>query len=180
MTYNRPTKLSYLHIQVNGYLLNKLKSIYNKSAINKKELSDVLGLSTKSVSNKMSSGKLSIKHIKLGTTMQSTILFPIVAVAEYLTEYWFTHNHEGTNCNTFLDIEVSEYLLNELYTKYKNDNLSKSELAHELSISAKTLSNRIFLGSFSIRYIRTKGVIKFPIIAIAEFLTKELYISATY
>jgi len=81
ITYN-----SYLTIQVNEYFLNELKSRYNnKLMIDKNELSEVLNISSRTISNKMSEGTLKIRYIKMGTTKQSGIMFPIIAVAEYLT-----------------------------------------------------------------------------------------------
>ncbi len=81
ITYN-----SYLTIQVNEYFLNELKSRYNnKLMISKNELSEVLNISSRTISNKMSEGTLKIRYIKMGTTKQSGIMFPIIAVAEYLT-----------------------------------------------------------------------------------------------
>ena len=81
ITYN-----SYLTIQVNEYFLNELKSRYNnKLMIDKNELSEVLNISSRTISNKMSEGTLKIRYVKMGTTKQSGIMFPIIAVAEYLT-----------------------------------------------------------------------------------------------
>ena len=81
ITYN-----SYLTIQVNEYFLNELKSKYNnKLMISKNELSEVLNISSRTISNKMSEGTLKIRYIKMGTTKQSGIMFPIIAIAEYLT-----------------------------------------------------------------------------------------------
>jgi len=81
ITYN-----SYLTIQVNEYFLNELKSRYNnKLMINKNELSEVLNISARTISNKMSEGTLKIRYVKMGTTKQSGIMFPIIAIAEYLT-----------------------------------------------------------------------------------------------
>ncbi|MDQ7045494.1 MAG: hypothetical protein Q9M32_06240 [Sulfurimonas sp.] len=78
---------SYLTIQVNEYFLNELKSMFNnKLMITKDELSEVLNLSSRTISNKMSNGTLNIKFIKLGNSMQSAVMFPIIAVAEYLTK----------------------------------------------------------------------------------------------
>lgn len=84
---NNPTYNSYLTIQVNEYFLNELKSRYNnKLMITKNELSEVINLAPRTISNQMSEGKLNIKFIKLGKSMQSTVMFPIIAVAEYLTK----------------------------------------------------------------------------------------------
>jgi len=81
ITYN-----SYLTIQVNEYFLNELKSRYNnKLMISKNELSEVLNISSRTISNKMSNRTLNIKFIKLGDSMQSGVMFPIIAIAEYLT-----------------------------------------------------------------------------------------------
>ena len=81
ITYN-----SYLTIQVNEYFLNELKNRYNnKLMISKNELSEVLNISSRTISNKMSEGTLKIKYVKMGTTKQSGIMFPIIAIAEYLT-----------------------------------------------------------------------------------------------
>ena len=81
ITYN-----SYLTIQVNEYFLNELKSKYNnKLMISKNELSEVLNISARTISNKMSEGTLKIRYVKMGTTKQSGIMFPIIAIAEYLT-----------------------------------------------------------------------------------------------
>ena len=81
ITYN-----SYLTIQVNEYFLNELKSRYNnKLMIDKNELSEVLNISSRTISNKMSEGTLKIRYVKMGTSKQSGVMFPIIAVAEYLT-----------------------------------------------------------------------------------------------
>jgi hypothetical protein len=83
---NNPTYNSYLTIQVNEYLLIELKNMLdNRLMITKNELSNVLNQSSRTISNKMSNGTLNIKFIKLGSSMQSGIMFPIIAVAEYLT-----------------------------------------------------------------------------------------------
>lgn len=75
-----------LHIHTKEYILNELKKIYDKLTINTKELADVLNLSRKTISNKISNGEIQIKYIKLGSSPQAPIRFPIIAVAEYLTE----------------------------------------------------------------------------------------------
>lgn len=79
-TYN-----SYLNIQVNEYFLNELQKRYGKLMLTKNELAEVLNQSPRTISNKMSTGTMNIKFIKTGESMQSGILFPIIAVAEYLT-----------------------------------------------------------------------------------------------
>lgn len=76
---------SYLNIQVNEYFLNELQTRYGKLLLTKNELAEVLNQSPRTISNKMSAGTMNIKYIKTGESMQSGILFPIIAVAEYLT-----------------------------------------------------------------------------------------------
>ena len=83
---NNPTYNSYLTIQVNEYILTELKNMFdNRLMITKNELSKVLNQSSRTISNKMSNGTLNIKFIKLGSSMQSGVMFPIIAIAEYLT-----------------------------------------------------------------------------------------------
>jgi hypothetical protein len=85
---NNSTYNSFRTIQVNEYILNELKERYSESnfLLTKEDLADVLNLSPRTISNRMSSGSLDIKFIKLDNSKQGGILFPLVAVAEYLTE----------------------------------------------------------------------------------------------
>ena len=54
--------------------------------LTKNGLPEVLNQSPRTISNKMSTGVLDIKFIKLGNSMQSGVMFPVFAVAEYLTK----------------------------------------------------------------------------------------------
>ena len=80
------THKSHISIDYKEYILDELRSIYSKRInLNKKELAEVLNLAPKTISNRMSDGTMIIKHIKTGKSMQSGVVFPLVAVAEYLT-----------------------------------------------------------------------------------------------
>ena len=83
---NNSTYNSFLTIQVNEYILDELKERYSNFLLTKEDLADVLNLSPKTISNRMSSGSLDIKFIKLDNSKQGGIMFPLIAVAEYLTE----------------------------------------------------------------------------------------------
>lgn len=83
---NNSTYNSFKSFQVNEYILNELKERYCNFLLTKEDLADVLNISPRTVSNKMSSGSLDIKYIKLDMTKQGGILFPLINVAEYLTE----------------------------------------------------------------------------------------------
>ena len=77
---------NYLTIEVNEYILMELKDMFkNRFSITKQELADVLNLTTRTISNKMSNGSMEIKHFKTGKTLQSAVMFPLFAVAEHLT-----------------------------------------------------------------------------------------------
>lgn len=84
---NNTTYKSFVTIEYNEYIYNELKNMFPQSInVNKKELGVVLNMAPKTITNKMSDGSLNIKFIKTGKSMQSGVLFPIVAVAEYLTK----------------------------------------------------------------------------------------------
>ena len=83
---NNSTYNSFLTIQVNEYILDELKERYSNFLLTKEDLADVLNLSSKTISNRMSSGTLDIKYIKLDNSKQGGIMFPLISVAEYLTE----------------------------------------------------------------------------------------------
>ena len=73
-------------IQTNLYVLNELRKSYDKLTIDLEELSNVLNLSKRTISNRLSTGELKIKYIKVGNSMQAPIRFPIISVAEYLSQ----------------------------------------------------------------------------------------------
>jgi hypothetical protein len=83
---NNNLENSYKTIQVNEYLLNELEKRYSKLMLTKEELAEVLNQSPRTISNKMSVGTLDIKFIKFGNSKQSGVMFPVFAVAEYLTK----------------------------------------------------------------------------------------------
>ena len=80
------THITQITIEYNEYIYEELKKLYPKKInLGKDELAEVLNLSSRTISNRMSLGTLKIKHIKTGSQMQSGVVFPLVAVAEYLT-----------------------------------------------------------------------------------------------
>ena len=84
---NNPTYNSFITIQYNEYIHDELVKLFpNTLNLSKKELAKVLNLSVGTVSNRLSEGTLDVKYIRTGESMQCGLLFPIVAVAEYLTK----------------------------------------------------------------------------------------------
>ena len=79
-------------IQVNEYILDELRSRYDKLTLNKTELAKLLNISPRTLSNKISNGTIWIKFTKLGTSKQAHVVFPIIYVAEYLTHLYFKPN----------------------------------------------------------------------------------------
>lgn len=80
-------------IQANLYILNELKKTYEKLTIDLEELSDILNLTKRTISNRLSTGELKIKYIKLGNSVQAPIRFPIISVAEYLSQILLDSEH---------------------------------------------------------------------------------------
>lgn len=77
---------NYLTFEVNEYILNELNRRFgDKFALTKDEVASVLNITSRTLSNKMSNKTLHIRHFKTGKTLQSAVMFPLFAVAEYLT-----------------------------------------------------------------------------------------------
>lgn len=88
----------YLHFHIqkgkqmtkqNKYFSNKihedLMNRYNKSTLTKKELSMELGVSESSINKYIGKGEGIPEYIKVGTSRNGTVLFPIVNVVDYLS-----------------------------------------------------------------------------------------------
>lgn len=98
----RDTTKSFLNIQVNEYILSYLLKKYNKLTLTKKELGDELNLSVRTITTRLSLGTLPIKYKKHGETKQAPVVFPLVYVAEYLTNEIYQHDE----CHFYVDGEI--------------------------------------------------------------------------
>ena len=74
---------------INNYLeesiLSDLKERYNKSTLTKKELAHELSLSVSSINNYIGKGFGLPEYLKIADAQNGTVLFPIICVAEYLS-----------------------------------------------------------------------------------------------
>ncbi len=76
--------------RIQEYLLNK----YDKSVISKKEYANEIGSSVSTVDNYIAKDEGVAKYIKLGSSKNAKIVFPIIEVAKFLS------NTVGTNKDT--------------------------------------------------------------------------------
>ena len=74
---------------INNYLeesiLLDLKERYNKSTLTKKELAHELSLSVSSINNYIGQGYGLPEYRKIGKAKNGTVVFPIICVAEYIS-----------------------------------------------------------------------------------------------
>lgn len=86
--------------------------------------------------------------------------------------------------NSYLDLNVKEYFLDELRSKYNRRAINKKELAYELTLTPKTISQRISLGTFPIKYIKNgkakQSSVFFLINDVANYLAKEIYFTSQF
>lgn len=79
---------------------------------------------------------------------------------------------------------VKEYFYDELKSKYNRLTINKKELAYELTLSQKSISNRISLGTFPIRSVRIKKLnrpsVFFMIEDVADYLASQVYTTTLY
>lgn len=68
--------------QIQEHLLRK----YNKVALSKKEYADEIGVSVSTVDNYLKKNERVAKYVKLGTSKNAKIVFPIIEVAKFLSE----------------------------------------------------------------------------------------------
>lgn len=74
-------KNTYINEEIYKYLLGK----YNKLALNKEELAHELGVSVSAINNCIVKGYGVPSHKKLGHQSNARVLFPVVCVAEFLS-----------------------------------------------------------------------------------------------
>jgi len=73
-------------INIEESILQDLKDRYQKSAINKKELAHEIGMSVGAINNYICKGYGIPKYKKLGPAKNAPVIFPLVYVANYLSE----------------------------------------------------------------------------------------------
>ena len=74
-------KNTYINEEIYKYLLGK----YNKLALNKEELSHELGVSVSAINNCIVKGYGLPSHKKLGYQSNARVVFPVIFIAEYLS-----------------------------------------------------------------------------------------------
>jgi hypothetical protein len=70
---------------MNEIILKDLQNRYKKSTLNKKELSNELGISVSSINNYIVKGCGIPEYIKVGNGKNGTVIFPVVNVVDYLS-----------------------------------------------------------------------------------------------
>ena len=70
---------------INKAILEDLKTRYQKIALTKKELAHELSISVSSINNYIVKGSGIPQYTKIGEAKNGTVLFPIICVAEYLS-----------------------------------------------------------------------------------------------
>jgi len=70
---------------INEAILNDLTTRYQKTTLTKKELAKELNMSVSSISNYISKGAGIPSYKKIGNAKNGTVIFPIICVAEYLS-----------------------------------------------------------------------------------------------
>jgi len=66
-------------------IYTELTQRYNKATLNKKELSNELGVSVSSINSYIVKGTGIPEYIKVGTGKNGKVLFPVVNVVDYLS-----------------------------------------------------------------------------------------------
>jgi len=66
-------------------ILNDLQNRYKKSTLTKKELAHELSVSVSSINNYIVKGYGIPQYTKVGEAKNGTVLFPVICVAEYLS-----------------------------------------------------------------------------------------------
>lgn len=70
---------------INQEILKDLQSRYKKSTLTKKELSNELSMSLSSINQYISKGIGLPNYLKLGSGVNSRVVFPVVNIVEYLS-----------------------------------------------------------------------------------------------
>ena len=70
---------------LNQEILKDLKTRYKKSTLTKKELSNELSMSLSSINQYISMGIGLPNYLKLGSGVNSRVVFPVINVVEYLS-----------------------------------------------------------------------------------------------
>ena len=73
-------------INIEESILQDLKDRYKKSAINKKELANEIGLSVGAINNYICKGYGVPRYKKTGPAKNAPVRFPLIFVANYLSE----------------------------------------------------------------------------------------------
>ncbi|MCF6340112.1 MAG: hypothetical protein L3J10_05080 [Sulfurimonas sp.] len=73
-------------INIEETILQDLQNRYKKSVLNKKELAHELGMSVGAISNYICKGYGCPRFIKAGPAKNAPVLFPLIEVANYLSE----------------------------------------------------------------------------------------------
>lgn len=76
---------AYRTVTIQEAILTDLQNRYQKSSLNKKELAKELSVSVSSVNNSIVKGAGIPEYKKLGDAKNARVVFPIVCVAEYLS-----------------------------------------------------------------------------------------------
>ena len=70
---------------INEAILNDLSTRYQKTTLTKKELANELSVSVSSINNYIVKGIGIPSYKKIGTAKNGTVIFPIICIAEYLS-----------------------------------------------------------------------------------------------
>lgn len=73
-------------INVEESILQDLQNRYKKSVLNKKELANEIGMSVGAINNYICKGYGVPRYKKLGPAKNAPVVFPLVYVANYLSE----------------------------------------------------------------------------------------------
>jgi len=73
-------------INIEESIFQDLKDRYKKSVLNKTELANEIGMSVGAINNYISKGYGIPKYKKLGPSKNAPVVFPLVYVANYLSE----------------------------------------------------------------------------------------------
>lgn len=73
-----------LNNYINKAIYEDLINRYQKTTINKRELANELGVSVSTVNNNIVQG-YGVEYVKLGEAKNATVVFPIICVANYLS-----------------------------------------------------------------------------------------------
>ena len=71
---------------INKAIFEDLQSRYKKVSINKKELAHEMGVSISAINNCIVQGYGVPEYKKLGNAKNARVIFPIICVAEYLSQ----------------------------------------------------------------------------------------------